>query len=136
MKDTKGYIKQSIMSDKSKLCRFVVYNILLILLCIIKYVLHTYILYVYDNIFQIVYAMIMMCVFIKIFSWEDKKNMVLNSKYIVYLLSSAVVLAVICYKLENIISTNIVFNIFKYNINDIATWIFIMIEPFMIIKNT
>lgn len=136
MKETKGYRKQSIMSDKSKLCRFVVYNILLILLCIIKYVLHTYILYVYDNIFRIVYAIIMMCVFVILFSYENSKTMLLNPKYIIYLLLSAVVCAVICCELENIVSANIVFNIFKYNINDIATWIFIMIEPVMIIKNT
>lgn len=117
---------------KKMIRRTVYYNIILIIFCIIKYILYINFANKYNLTFEAITTMLMICIYVKIFTW--KKSKVNYMLYIVYICFVIGIWTLISVKIDSIESHTLINDIILYNLKNVSTYTFIIIEPSIVIS--
>lgn len=121
------------MNLRKTLLRCAGYNILLIMFCIIKYLMDILFFYRYSFIFSVLTTMLMLCFYMKIFSWKKRSIRRFSVVYLIYVIVIVSIYFALYSKLQGVIMSDTIYDLLIYNITQFSAWIFIMYEPCMVI---
>lgn len=121
------------MNLRKTLLRCAGYNILLIMFCIIKYLMYILFFYRYSFIFSVLTTMLMLCFYMKIFSWKKRSIRRFSVVYLIYVIVIVSIYFALYSKLQGVIMSDTIYDLLIYNITQFSAWIFIMYEPCMVI---
>lgn len=114
---------------KNTLSRFALYNVLLVIFCVLKYVLFVNFFSAHMLIFEFFSTVLILCVYIKIFTW---RKTAFSFRSFAYALAVMAVWVLLSIKLENVETAGFVSGMLVYNLKNFSTYLFIIDEYFMI----
>ena len=113
--------------------RFICYNAILVIFCLLKYILYINIFNQYILIFEAISTLVMTYLYIKIFSWGKLKYKCI---YIIYILLVISIWTIVSIKIDYVGKFNeieVINCILFYNLKNFSTYLFIILEPIMIV---
>lgn len=118
---------------KRMIKRFICYNVILIVFCLFKYMLYMNIFTKYTMIFEAISTLLMTYLYIRIFSWGKLKYKYMYIIYSIYILLVISIWTIVSIKINYIGKFDVINGILFYNLKNYSTYLFIILEPIMIV---